>query len=309
MLRDAVVTTPASSTSDSAPAATDAAPDNLASTQGLNGAQIAATLQIVADVTAGKTPLVIARELFLALGIAEDKVDRMIGSKSRSSAKPLNVGVEAKGFAETASDFATTFARFTQENALGDKTTAALRILMRQKLYDSGLQSYRDGLQSGGTDWDDLDAEARADARRKVAEWLASQTEYITAFVTELRREGLSETEMAARADLWINKSLKTIYFAGQADAGATTLYRWKLGNTEEHCDTCLTLNGQVHSMKAWVKSGYLPGASTLECKGYNCDCGLEIATGKEVGSLPSARPSLGDRLLGWVRGLFKGGR
>jgi hypothetical protein len=52
----------------------------LASVQGLNGAQITAALQIVDEVSQGITPLEVARELFAALGIEEDRVTRMVAS-------------------------------------------------------------------------------------------------------------------------------------------------------------------------------------------------------------------------------------
>lgn len=48
----------------------------------------------------------------------------------------------------------------------------------------------------------------------------------------------------------------------------------WELGEAE-HCTTCLALEGQVHSVKDWMDSGFQPRCTIcgLECGGFRCQC------------------------------------
>lgn len=207
-----------------------------------------------------------------------------------------------KSLSDTFEAFAAMFVPAVQGASDGDSNAAALRSLLREQLRASGEESYEDGLRDGGADPDDATATERAARNRKVAEWLASQNAYINAFVAEVTKAGLSEGQIAMRADMWASKSLRSIYYAGLADASAEGRYQWELGNTEEHCETCLMANGQIHTMKEWTSSGILPGASTLKCKGYLCDCKLRLTNAARSGRLPGGKSSLGDRLLSWLR-------
>jgi hypothetical protein len=57
--------------------------------------------------------------------------------------------------------------------------------------------------------------------------------------------------------------------------AGDKQRYIWQIGNTEQHCEDCLRLNGQVHTMKEWKQANWLPKTNRLACKGFRCDCSL----------------------------------
>lgn len=208
-------------------------------------------------------------------------------------------------------DFNGTSEQFVQAfigtiNQVGDDAVSAAvaRALLRDQLWQYGMMAYEDGLREGGVDPVDADAEELARRRRIVATWNASQTGYIDSFVDDILRVGLSPDEVRRRAGLWISKSLRSIYFAGLEDANGQQMYQWRLGMTEKHCRTCLTLNGQVHPMKKYVKAGLLPGSSALECNGYECDCKLVKVAGRERGRMPGDAPSLSDRLVSWLSGL-----
>ena len=74
---------------------------------------------------------------------------------------------------------------------------------------------------------------------------------------------------------------------AGCRDAKAI----WTLGSSE-HCTSCLKLSGKVKRMSFWNSHGILPrvaAASYLMCRGYKCQCSLEL-TDKPMskGPLPS---------------------
>jgi hypothetical protein len=210
---------------------------------------------------------------------------------------------DQKDFADTASDFAKFFTTAIKQARDGDVSKAAVRSILRDALRDSGTRAFDDGLEEEGVSPDDLDAEAKADKRRAVAEWVSAQTSFITKFADTALE--LEDSQIATRADLWVSKSLRIIYFAGKAEAAPNQLQRWKLGPTKEHCDTCLTMNGQVHKMKDYIKKGIVPGASTLDCKGYKCLCHFEKVRGKRpTGRFPRAGRldrllRIGKRILG----------
>ncbi len=206
-----------------------------------------------------------------------------------------------KAFSDAAEDFMERFSR-TVEKGQGLKP-GVFRAVLRNELNHSGKLAYDRGFEDGGADPAGLDAEELAARRRKVAEWVAAQSTYITKFVDEVLAN--PELNIENRAVLWANKSLRAIYYAGLADADMNALYKWNLGQTIEHCETCLTLNGQVQKVKNYIKAGLWPGSSKLACKGFRCDCFMTKASGKARGKLPNrAGQGITDRLLGFVRRL-----
>ena len=57
--------------------------------------------------------------------------------------------------------------------------------------------------------------------------------------------------------------------------------FTWFLGATEEHCSTCLPLDGVTKTGSAWralAAVGIQPQGSGLECQGWRCDCKLRPA-------------------------------
>lgn len=81
------------------------------------------------------------------------------------------------------------------------------------------------------------------------------------------------------RADLWANRYNQAKSEAAQLiaqESGGKLI--WKLGETEEHCETCAALNGIVAYATEWATSGFRPQSAPnkmLECGGWKCDCAL----------------------------------
>jgi hypothetical protein len=84
---------------------------------------------------------------------------------------------------------------------------------------------------------------------------------------------------LLARAQLWANR-----YNEGYNDAQAKIALLmggklvWRLGATEEHCDTCSKLDGMVDYAVEWDRTGLRPQNATnnaLTCGGWRCDCSL----------------------------------
>jgi hypothetical protein len=207
-------------------------------------------------------------------------------AEDATNAQPQLLTLARKAFGDTASEFADNFALLVNLARDGSINRRSLGIRLRGQLRTLGEQSYRDGLAAGGVE----DAELNDDDQAAIQSWLADQSSYVSDFSAEVTKDGLTDTEVISRAQLWVNKSLSPIYHQGIAAADRNGLYEWGLGKTEKHCVTCLRLNGQKHRMRDWVAYGLLPKASTLVCGGWNCDCALQKTTGRAQGNLRSVR-------------------
>jgi len=201
-------------------------------------------------------------------------------------------------FAEAAKDFASTGAAFKDAMAglferAGTLRPAQLATLMRARLRVYGERAYLDGMEAGGAR-----RSLGRDGTRALTDWLAQQQQYIEAFSVP------GEGAAGSRAQLWVNKSLREIYFSGLAAADSARLYTWRLGNTVEHCTDCLTFNGTTKTAQEWIDTGKLPGSSALECEGYRCDCFLEAEAGASP-TTPAPRRNPLQRAADFLRRLL----
>lgn len=83
------------------------------------------------------------------------------------------------------------------------------------------------------------------------------------------------------RIDIWVNRYNDTANRA-KVHFGGKIKYRWDLGQTEEHCETCQALNGLVAFSDEWETAGLHPQSppnDLLECGGWKCDCTLNSTT------------------------------
>src|SRR5574341_744697 len=185
-----------------------------------------------------------------------------------------------------------------------------LRAQLRGDLRRIGKEYYDQGYAEGGGNLDERDAEGEALARERVSEWVSSQSDYITKLVKDMRKTDMDALAATDRALLWVNRAGRSIWAVGKADAAPNVPHRWKLNPQKENCETCQMLNGQIHAMKIWGKSGFTPGSSTLKCKGFECGCDLVPMPGaRSLGTLPTHTirndPSIVDRMANFMRGLF----
>lgn len=93
--------------------------------------------------------------------------------------------------------------------------------------------------------------------------------------VRRTRQAGGKLGSMLSRADLWVQRYAHARE-RGKQNACSDLKYRWVLGATEEHCTDCLAAEGRVHRASIWQKYGWQPGARTLACGGWRCDCRFE---------------------------------
>lgn len=138
--------------------------------------------------------------------------------------------------------------------------------------------AYADGGGSLPVDEDTL-AYAKAELNAQL-----SYVDSLFATLKEMRKEGDFDSihEAFLRANNW-SSALDGFYNTIKMMGANNKMLTWRLGNTEKHCKSCLSLDGQRHRAKWYISRGYTPrkpGSST-DCGGYHCDCKLEDDNGE----------------------------
>lgn len=158
----------------------------------------------------------------------------------------------------------------------GSLTRRRFAPVMRSVLSRAINSAFEDGLEDGGVDPRDKSD----DDNSAIVRLIADANQYVSALSAVLYSEtGISDAEAAQKPTMWYNKSISPAYDAGRMSADRNGLYEWVYGSTE-HCSDCRALNGQIHRLRDYVKSGWMPQSDQLECKGYNCKCRLVKRTG-----------------------------
>lgn len=155
------------------------------------------------------------------------------------------------------------------EQRAGNLDKDRFKQLMRAMIERYGTAAYVDGLVDGGVIDGRMDDEDRANVRSL----RVSQTKFVRDFADVLFDKGISDADAKMKPSIWFNKSIGPFYTAGLASADKNGYYEWVIGPTEEHCKDCSKLNGQIHRMRDWVKSGWKPQSDQLACKGFQCKC------------------------------------
>jgi len=143
---------------------------------------------------------------------------------------------------------------------------------------DQMRRAFNEGMRANGLDPADI-----TDAWKEIYQnKTLSQVEFIDKFSNDILTGAGNEVDIKQyldRVDMWSNQYPAMVQEAKLTTAYPKDNYIWKLGATEEHCSTCATLDGQIHSAQWWLDSGYHPGQppnGALECGGWRCDCSLE---------------------------------
>lgn len=148
-----------------------------------------------------------------------------------------------------------------------------------------GIQAYVQGLLEGGVTQDEMDEEDGAAVNTWVGQQIAAARDFAKA-VQDSSTDKDKHDAILGRLDLWMN-ALQALGSQGLMSAMRNAMGEWKLGKTEEHCTTCSSLNGKRHRLKWFREKGYIPrepGSETLECGGWNCDCGIyDVKSGAQL--------------------------
>lgn len=170
---------------------------------------------------------------------------------------------------------------FMYSNSRPSTYTNRMAVIVSQAYIEVGDIAYVDG---GGTlpmDEDTLAlAKSELDAQLGFMDNLF-QTLY------QLRKDGDYDAISLAfdKANSWAS-ALDGFYNSIKLAGAGNKMLTWNLGNTEHHCDSCLSLDGQRHRASWYISHGYIPRkpGSNTDCGGYHCDCSLQDDNGEEFG-------------------------
>ena len=187
---------------------------------------------------------------------------------------------EAKDWDKTRQRFVLDIIDLASGGAQGDLQRRRFSTVLRAQLRRLGTDAFKDGLEDGGVDPEDIDDRDR----KAILAYLGEQGQYIKGFADDIFKDGLSIEAIQNRAELWANKSLRGFYQLGLASAGWNAVFEWQLGKTEQHCSDCARLHGQRHRMRDWRTKEWLPGSRKLSCGGWRCDCSFQPTKDKSRG-------------------------
>lgn len=191
--------------------------------------------------------------------------------------------------------------RLDFENDFDDLLAAARHEDIRRKNFGRELmglieryteRAYKDGLIDGGVADAVLDDEDMAALNAVILE----QRAYVRGFTDKLYGgDGISDELAGQKAAMWFNGSIYPSYVKGLNSAARNSYFLWVMDQSKENCVTCIALDGQIHRMKDYVRTGYTPNSDKLVCgKGKQCGCKLVPAPGEKAsGSFPAAKSLL----------------
>jgi hypothetical protein len=160
----------------------------------------------------------------------------------------------------------------------------APRNQFRQAMTEAFNSAFDTGWVDGGQELPaDADSVAWLEAR------LSSELAYIDDLfvqIKNLRKEDNFDffQWVTAKADRYTS-TVMSVYNAAVLLAKKNQMLTWNLGQTEKHCDTCLSLDGNSHRASWYISHDYIPRkpGAAMDCNGYNCDCKLTDKSGEEV--------------------------
>lgn len=180
-----------------------------------------------------------------------------------------------KQIEDTANDFGADLDKLTRQAYRGRIGATRFEAEMSTLLLYYLKAAYIDGYIESGLDENDLDD---AD-KQAINNELKNQRSYIDGFaqaVFEAKDESELKPQIDQRVTYW-TRSIAAMGQLAKANAKPRKRFMWKLGDAEEHCKTCNTLNEQVHTMRWYVERGYVPQkpGAAMDCKGFRCKCEL----------------------------------
>lgn len=184
-----------------------------------------------------------------------------------------------KAYAETVSEFSEYLSYLFGQHQEGYLTLPQLRVRMRAELKDSGMAAFLDGFAAGGVEIER--GELSSEDNAVFLSWLAEQSGYVDTMTVG------ESSNPDSKAQLWVNKSLNSVYELGRAQADANGMYEFDGDDGAESCADCQRLKGQRHRLKDWNKRQWNPNQSGFkaECGGWRCQHLLRKVRGRERGN------------------------
>lgn len=204
------------------------------------------------------------------------------------AAKSFYLSVQAaKAIQATRIDYELAFEDILAEAIKGTIDRRRFGTLLRNEIKKYIRLAYIDGLTDGGV----TDAQLSDDDEAAIKAMTQEQSQYVSNIGETLYKgDGISEAQAKNKPSQWWNKSVYPAYLEGLRSAAGNAYFRWNMDERKENCETCSALNGQVHRLNDYLKTGLYPKSSKLACNGDNCGCGLiPVPNGKAFGRFPIA--------------------
>ena len=158
---------------------------------------------------------------------------------------------------------------------MGPEFMSIMENLIRGQLADA----YETALSDNGLSAE----EATLEMRSELQGFIESEFTHIEPFYSDIIDALIDKTPLdplLARAEVWAGR-WNDVYNAAEITINKQMGGKlvWRLGATEEHCQSCLQLNGIVAFAREWDESGVRPQNppnGALTCGGWRCDCSLE---------------------------------
>lgn len=191
-----------------------------------------------------------------------------------------------KDYRRTAASFKRAFSDVITRLGKGQFTTGSANVLLLNELQKGGREAMLDGLKRAGLKSPEIDKQGE----KALALWLTKQRPFLKSFVADVKGGKFTEKELSNKGLQWANGSLTDMLFKGMELGAPRKLWRWVINFLKENCVSCLALNSQVHTMKAYANKGLLPQSIRLVCHGDFCGCKLVPDDGPAKGRLGAVR-------------------
>jgi hypothetical protein len=191
-----------------------------------------------------------------------------------------------KDYRRTAASFKRAFGDVITRLGKGQFTPGSANVLLLNELRKGGREAFLDGLKRAGLKSPKFDK----DGEKELALWLTEQRPFLKSFVADVKGGKFTEKQLSSKGLQWANGSLTNMLYKGMEIGAPRKKWRWVINFLKENCVSCLGLNGQVHTMKAYANKGLLPQSVRLVCHGDFCGCKLVADDGPAKGRLGAVR-------------------
>lgn len=203
------------------------------------------------------------------------------------------MAVKAGGYPAVLRDYRATLDDVLSSFATSPKSERVTKY--QSELSRAMVEAFQSAFDLGYTETSGSDTQDDRDAQ----DWLNARVEQELGFIKSMFQDLKSLRDQVWDKEIKIAdvKDFVTARIAGYASSldGVNNSGRmwgmknkmltWRLGDTEQHCDTCAKLNGNAHRAKWYLAHNYIPRqpGADMDCGGYRCDCSLTDANGEAV--------------------------
>lgn len=181
----------------------------------------------------------------------------------------MRYGIEAKTIKQIVAGYVNRLTSIVNA-AIKSGDAVTMRRAHKALLKNAAFDVYRDGWREGGVDIADLEPDERDAFDEAVADFIASQSEFIDQFAKDAasaKKDKAARDVVLARVDQWAS-SLRNFGEAGRVAALGNIPLTFGGDDGEESCDDCQQYKGQRHRRNWWAERGLLErnGNPNYEC-------------------------------------------